>query len=51
MEKLTKQDGASADLLAENIERLREIFPEVFADGCVNFEALKQTQLLEVAER
>ena len=43
MEKLTKEDGESTDLLADNIERLREIFPEVFTDGHVDFEALKQT--------
>lgn len=43
MEKLTKKDGESPDLLAENLERLREIFPEVFADGYVDFDALKQT--------
>ena len=43
MEKLTKEDGESPDLLADNIERLREIFPEVFADGHVDFDALKQT--------
>ncbi len=43
MEKLTKEDGESPDLLADNIERFRKIFPEVFADGHVDFDALKQT--------
>ena len=43
MEKLTKEDGESPDLLADNIERLREIFPEVFSEGHVDFDALKQT--------
>ena len=43
MDKLTREDGASPNLVAENIDRLREIFPEVFAEGHINFEALKQT--------
>lgn len=43
MEKLTREDGASPDVVATNIERLREIFPEVFADGHIDFDALKQT--------
>lgn len=43
MEKLTREDGASPDIVADNIERLREIFPEVFADGSIDFDALKQT--------
>ena len=43
MDKLTPNDGASPDIAAGNIEKLREIFPEVFADGSVDFDALKQT--------
>jgi len=43
MDKLTPNDGASPDIVAGNIEKLREIFPEVFADGSVDFDALKQT--------
>jgi adenine-specific DNA-methyltransferase len=43
MDKLTPADGASPDIVAGNIEKLREIFPEVFADGSVDFDALKQT--------
>ncbi len=43
MDKLTPQDGQTPDVVAENIERLREIFPQVFADGKVDFETLKQT--------
>jgi len=38
----SKTDGASPDIVAGNIERLREIFPEVFADGSIDFDALKQ---------
>ena len=43
IESLTKEDGASPDMVQENIERLRAIFPEVFADGRIDFDALKQT--------
>jgi adenine-specific DNA-methyltransferase len=43
MDKLTREDGASPNVVAANIERLREIIPEAFADGHVDFEALKQT--------
>lgn len=43
IESLTKDDGASPDMVEQNIEQLRAIFPEVFADGRVDFDALKQT--------
>ena len=43
MDKLTPEDGQTPEVVADNIERLREIFPEVFADGKVDFESLKQT--------
>ncbi len=43
IKKLTKVDGSSPDVVADNIEKLREIFPEVFADGYIDFDALKQT--------
>ena len=33
---------AVADLIAENIERLKELFPEAFTEGKVDFEVLKQ---------
>lgn len=51
MDKLTPKDGASPDIIADNIERLREIFPEVFADGSVDFDALKETLGEYVDER
>ena len=40
MEKL---DGKSMDIVAENIEKLREMFPDVFTEGKVDFEALEAT--------
>ncbi len=43
MEKLTREDGSSPDLVADTIEKLKEIVPEAFADGRIDFEVLKQT--------
>jgi adenine-specific DNA-methyltransferase len=42
MKKVTSEDSKSADLVAENIERLKELFPEAFSEGSVNFEILRQ---------
>lgn len=44
MQKLTDQDPEiqSADLIAENIEQLKTLFPETFTEGKVDFEVLKQ---------
>ncbi len=51
MKKLTREDGASPDPVADNIARLREIFPEIFADGRIDFDALKQALGESVDER
>jgi adenine-specific DNA-methyltransferase len=44
MQKITLEDPIthSTDVLAENVERLRELFPEAFTEGRVDFEVLKQ---------
>jgi len=43
MDKLNpKRDGTSADILNENIKKLREIFPDVFTEGKVDFDALRE---------
>jgi len=44
MKALTAEDAEtkSADLLGENIEKLKEIFPEVFTEEKVDFDVLKQ---------
>jgi adenine-specific DNA-methyltransferase len=44
MRKLTADDpeSKSVDLIAENIERLKELFPEAFTEGKIDFEVLKQ---------
>ena len=44
MKRLTEQDAEtrSSDIVAENIEWLKEIFPEAFSEGRVDFQVLKQ---------
>jgi len=42
MNKLTKQDGSSLDVVNENLEALKNIFPESFTDDGVEFEVLCQ---------
>ena len=42
MKKLTKQDGASLDIVGENIQTLKTIFPEAFTEGKVDFDVLRQ---------
>jgi len=41
LEKLTAEDGKSLDLETQNIEKLKQLFPDVFREGKVDFEALK----------
>ncbi|MEK6409603.1 MAG: site-specific DNA-methyltransferase [Acidobacteriota bacterium] len=44
MKKLSANDRAtqSADILADNIEHLKTLFPEAFIEGKIDFEVLKQ---------
>lgn len=39
MEKL---DGISMNLVQENIKKLKEIFPEIFIEGKIDFDLLRQ---------
>lgn len=39
---MTKFDGKTPDLATENIEQLRQIFPDVFEEGKIDFDKLKQ---------
>ncbi|WP_338942970.1 site-specific DNA-methyltransferase (Type III DNA modification enzyme) [Fusobacterium nucleatum] len=39
MEKL---NGTSMDLIQENIKKLKEIFPEIFIEGKIDFDLLRQ---------
>ena len=37
------KDGASKDILKENIQGLKKIFPEIVTEGKIDFEKLKET--------
>ena len=39
---MTKLDGKTPDLAVENLEKLRQIFPDVFEEGKIDFDKLKQ---------
>lgn len=53
MEKITKDDPAaqSADIVGENIQRLKELFPEAVTEGRIDFEVLRQLLGDEVDDR
>ncbi len=53
MEKLTAndQETRSADVIAENVDQLKALFPEAFTEGKVDFDVLKQLLGGEVEER
>ena len=40
--KITTLDGKTPDIAEENIQKLKQIFPEVFTEDKVDFEKLKQ---------
>ena len=42
MKKVQPEEGKSADIVSENIERLKELFPDAFSEGGVNFDLLRQ---------
>ena len=42
MEQLAEQDGSSLDVVKENLEALKAIFPEAFTEDGVDFEVLRQ---------
>jgi len=44
MEKLDpKKDGATTNIVEKNIERMKEFFPEVFTEGKIDLDALRET--------
>jgi len=53
MNRLTAGDSEtqSADLLAENTERIKMLFPEIFTEGRIDFDVLKQLLGGAVEER
>lgn len=42
MKKITNQDGQSADIVSDNIEKLKELFPDAFTENGVDFDVLRQ---------
>lgn len=38
-----KTDGSSKDIVQENVDKLKEIFPEIFTEGKVDVQKLKET--------
>lgn len=42
MKQVTPEEGQSANIIADNVDRLKELFPEAFTEGGVNFETLRQ---------
>lgn len=42
MDKMTEQDGASLDVVGENIQTLKIVFPEAFTEDKIDFEVLRQ---------
>ena len=44
MEKLNpKTDGSSVDIIGRNIEKLKQVFPDIFTEGKVDFDVLRET--------
>ena len=41
-QKMEKLDGISMNLVQENIKKLKEIFPEIFIEGKIDFDLLRQ---------
>jgi adenine-specific DNA-methyltransferase len=42
MDKVTLKDGESANIVAGNIDGMKELFPDAFTEGGVNFDVLRQ---------
>lgn len=42
LKKMTAKDGESKDLIAENIDKLKQLFPEIVTEGKIDFETLKE---------
>lgn len=43
MKEISKVDLQSKDIKAENIDKLRQLFPEIFTEGKIDFDKLKLT--------
>ncbi|MAM70164.1 MAG: site-specific DNA-methyltransferase [Gammaproteobacteria bacterium] len=42
MKSVELEDGQSDDIVSDNISKLKELFPEAFSEGGVNFDTLRQ---------
>jgi adenine-specific DNA-methyltransferase len=42
MQKITQDEGQSANIIDENIAQLKALFPDAFTEGGVNFDILRQ---------
>ncbi|GLQ33861.1 site-specific DNA-methyltransferase [Amylibacter marinus] len=42
MKNITTKDGQSADLIGENIEHMKQLFPDAFSENGVDFDVLRQ---------
>jgi len=42
MQKVQPEEGESSDIVADNVKRMKELFPEAFSDGAANFDVLRQ---------
>ena len=42
MQKITQEDGQSANIINENIAQLKALFPDAYTEGGINFDILQQ---------
>jgi adenine-specific DNA-methyltransferase len=42
LKKMTAKDGESKDLIAENVDKLKQLFPEIVTEGRIDFDTLKE---------
>lgn len=42
IDKISLEEGNSVDVVADNIEQLKTLFPDVFTDGQIDFDTLRQ---------
>ncbi|WP_188149715.1 site-specific DNA-methyltransferase [Teredinibacter waterburyi] len=42
MKNIELEDGQSADIVSDNISKMKELFPDAFSEGGVNFDTLRQ---------
>lgn len=50
MDQLTPEDGQSKDIIGENIEALKALFPDAFTEDGIDFDVLRQLLGDEVAD-